>query len=1042
LYRHTQQSELCVGVWQDDFDGSALLEPAASAAHLRLVRCEFGDDTTFIDVVAAVRRELAQGGSPSKMVEMSGANVLFGMGRARDGATPAGMPVDISLTLEDGDGKLRLRLEYAGQLFLRERVRELLAQFEHLVEQVATSPEREVIDYSLLTPFGRTVIPDPTLALEKPRYPLLTESFLDCAGRKPADVAIRQGGQSWTYAELASSSAALAAELCHRGVNPGEVVAVAGQRSFAIVSSMLGVFRSGATLLTLDPKLPLERRKVMMEQAGAKRLVCVGDFGEGASSAVDVVQVDATSGVVRGEVSDGIAPSQLPVIEPQWPAYVFYTSGSTGVPKAVLGRHEGLGHFLEWQRRTFEIKPEDRASQLTALSFDVVLRDMFLALTSGATLCIPRDSDVLDPARIISWMDQERITVLHVVPSLARLWLNYVPPGVRLPHLRRVFFAGEPLTDVLIRRFRDAFGDKAALINLYGPTETTLAKCYHRIPASPEPGVQPIGQAQPQTQVLILNRRRRLCGLNETGEIAIRTPFRTLGYLNAPDANARAFIANPYRDDVEDLVYLTGDSGRYRTDGILEILGRIDNQVKIRGMRVEPGEIEATLGHHPNVREAVVVAREDASGGKLLIAYVVLRSSAAKRGSSEHVVDLREFLRGRLPEHMVPSGFVVLDTLPLNANGKINKKALPAVDRASLSGANYAAPTDELEAGLVRIWEELLRVDHIGIDDRFFDIGGHSLLAVQLAQAIEVKLQRSCPLPMVFESGTVRALAARLRTGTAGLGGPAASDGTVIPLQVIGTGRQVFCICGVTLYQALANRLAPEFRTYGIFLPYEQALLQDPARAGRMPPVEEIAAEYLLAVRRQQPSGPYMLAGVSFGGVLAYEMAQQLVRAGQQVDLVAILDSMLPSALRRNWVRWVIEKARRTGSQKLQTSVSQAKRPLWGERSQKHFPAGAAAADPTEAEARRLAFTRETAYKAATARYRTRPYSGKALLVRAQDKSFFESDIADSTYGWGSLVAELEVCDVPGDHIGILSEPHVAQLARQLRSHMQHIPGK
>jgi len=1038
LHRHTQQSDLWVGVWQGGPEEGEV--PATSESRVRLVRSGIGDQTTFAEVVAALGRAL---GGPEPEAEPAmdrptAASALFGLRTARGGAgvPPAwrqDAPPEVTLTLDDEGSGLVLRLGYNGHHFRKERMIEWLAQYQLLVEQASKSPSESVLDYSLVTQLGRAMLPDPSRPIEKPRYPLLTDAFVACAEKRPRAVAIRQSGRAWTYSELDQASAALAENLCQRGVSAGDVIAVTGQRSFAIVSSMLGVFRSGGILLTIDPKLPLERQKVMLEQTASKYLVCVGSACDLAASSVEVIPVDAMTGAVGGTTMDGALAARLPILDPGSPAYVFFTSGSTGIPKAVLGRHEGLGHFLDWQRRTFEIQPDDRASQLTALSFDVVLRDMFLALTSGATLCIPAEGDVIDPSKILTWMETEGITVLHVVPSLARLWLSQVPPGVRLPQLRRVFFAGEPLTDVLVDRFREAFGNKAMVTNLYGPTETTLAKCYHRV-ADPEPGVQPIGRPQPQTQVLILNRRLVLCGLNESGEIAIRTPFRTLGYLNSPEANSRVFIANPFRRDPDDLVYLTGDTGRYRTDGLIEILGRIDNQVKIRGMRVEPGEIEATLGHHPAVREAVVAARDDSTGGKVLAAYLVLKQHPGPSSLARQVAEIREFLRARLAEHMVPAAFVVLDALPLNPNGKVNKKALPAPDRTAFSGCDYAPPRDDLERELVAIWGRLLKLERVGIDDRFFDLGGHSLLAVQLAQAVESELRRPCPLPVVFATGTVRALAAELRASSAnGASVGAEEGGTVIALQATGAGPQVFCICGIHLYQQLAARLAPEFRVYGIFLANERRVFGDGGGEPQSVSVEEMATGYVRTVRAQQPHGPYLLAGVSFGGVLAYEVAQQLVRDGEEVALVAILDTMLPSALRRDWGRWMAEKVRRARSQGFGHLVRAVARKLgFGSSSGVEEARAKHDLEPGDAGALKLAAVRDRIYSEATRRYPVRPYGGSALLVRATERSFFDSDVSDPTYGWGSVVGHLDACDIDGDHLSILREPNVAELARQL----------
>jgi amino acid adenylation domain-containing protein len=703
LHRHSNQSSLTLGV-----------VGANGALHAASV--EFEDATSLAQVVGACEA------APSAPAGARPSTVCLLDAAPNDWAQSAPLVLACST---DGDG-LRLRLSFDGRLFRAERMAELLAQFELLWDQACQDTGRPVLTYSLVTDLGRRLLPDPSQPIEVPRYPLMPEAFAAMAASRPDDVAIRKAGRTWSYREVDLSSTTLAATLCRLGITPSDVVVVTGPRSFGTVSSVLGTFRSGAILLTIDPKLPLDRQRVMVQQASAKFMVRIGPSSVLDSEGLQVIEVDPDSGLVKGASTDPAQAAALPELVPSAPAYIFFTSGSTGVPKGVVGCHQGLAHFLDWQRKTFEIGPGDRAAQITTLSFDMVLRDMFLALTSGATLSIPEEADVLDPGAILSWMASERISVLHVVPSLLRAWINNAPEGLKLPALRRVFLAGEPLTDSLIRSFRASFGEKDALVtNFYGPTETTLIKCFHPV-LQPEPGVQPVGRPQPQTQIVILNRAKQVCGVYELGEIAIRTPFRTLGYLNAPETTAKVFVPNPFSDQPGDLLYMTGDSGCYRADGLIVMRGRMDNQVKIRGVRVEPGEIEAAIGHCPGVKEAAVVAHEGEQG-KYLVAYVVF-------SSSQPTSAVRDFLRARLPENMVPSAFVVLDALPLLPNGKVNRKALtpPAASQepgaAPMDAAD--APRNAREAELVAIWQSVLGHGRVGVNDSFVELGGDSLTAI------------------------------------------------------------------------------------------------------------------------------------------------------------------------------------------------------------------------------------------------------------------------------------------------------------------------
>jgi amino acid adenylation domain-containing protein len=731
LYRHTQQAVVSLGVWKDPAENKSGIDVAEAPA-MRPVSCSIDERATFIEMVGALSQEkfrLALMGGLDASVK-----AIFGItDRSLDSVEPYwSRSAEIALTVLDDGSELILHLGFNGHSFRQDRMTEFLAQYQILAEQAAKLPLAEVLDYSLVTNLGRSVLPDPSREILKPRYPLLTEAFLARTEQRPDAVAVSQGDRIWSYAELARTSQQLAVHLHLRGINPGHVVAVTGRRSFAVVSAMLAVFRSGGILLTLDPKLPAERQKMMMEEAGAKYLISVGMSVELQLDNGRILYVDPSSGAPVGAREDAASSSALPILEPESPAYVFFTSGSTGTPKAVLGCHHGLGHFLTWQSRAFNIDCGDRASHITALSFDVVLRDVFLALTSGATLCIPAEEDILDPSAMLGWMDTHRITVMHIVPSLARAWLNHVPSNMKVRYLRRVFFAGEPLTDTLVNRFRLFFGTEVQIVNLYGPTETTLAKCFHMI-TKPEPGVQPIGCPLPETQVLILNQRGRMCGVNETGEINIRTPFRTFGYLNSSEANERAFVPNPFRKDPNDLVYRTGDRGRYRADGLLEIAGRMDNQVKIRGMRVEPGEVESAIGHHEDIREVAVVALDDPATGKFLAAYLVLKKPATSVDQSSQIDEVRQFLRTRLPDHMVPATFAILDALPLNPNGKINKKALPVPDRDSFSDDAQVRTENAVNAReeeLVAIWKAALGRSSVSVNESFAALGGDSLSAI------------------------------------------------------------------------------------------------------------------------------------------------------------------------------------------------------------------------------------------------------------------------------------------------------------------------
>jgi amino acid adenylation domain-containing protein len=692
-------------------------------------------------------------------VDLPGLDVEFSV------APEIGANFDMTLYCVERAGRLELALVYNAELFEHRRMVEVLRQYEGLVHQIVENPDWNIRRLSLVTPTARTILPDPTEALAEPDYPSVPTLFTDWVVWQPNHPAVRRGDRTWTYAELAADARALVGNLQAQGIRSGQVIGVTGPRSYEFIAAMLAVLMNGDVLLTLDRKLPAARQQLMLEISKCQSVVYIGE-----PRAQDAWLWTSTVNVIRwpaDRVAEPAGPIVLPGVLPDDPAYIFFTSGTTGVPKGILGRQRGLSHFLTWQREQFGVGPDDRSAQLTGLSFDVVLRDVFLPLTSGATLCLPDDPDDLSVERILPWLENERITLLHTVPALAQSWLVRRPDGVTLRSLRQVFFAGEPLTGTLIAQWRSAFPESGQIANFYGPTETTLAKCYYEVPAGNVEGVQPIGWPLPSTQALVLADRDRLCGSGEPGEIVIRTPFRSLGYLNAAPADQQRFAPNPFRaTDDQDLIYYTGDRGRYRPDGAIEILGRLDDQVKIRGMRVEPDEVNAALARHPAVRESIVLARESdrTPHEKFLAAYVV-----AVVRPAPSVRDLRQFLHDQLPEYMVPTAYILLAAMPLTPNGKVDRRALPMPDAAPLELESIVdAPRTPVEEALVDIWQHVMGRVQIGIHANFFEMGGHSLMATQIVSRVRQVFKIELPLRSLFETPTVAGLAEQIETALQG----------------------------------------------------------------------------------------------------------------------------------------------------------------------------------------------------------------------------------------------------------------------------------
>lgn len=946
---------------------------------------------------------------------------------------------DLTLYVGEKGDELWINLVSNADLFSAARMEEVLAQYTHLLAQIAQNPGEAIAAYSLVTPRSQSLLPSPEVILAAPHQDPVPTLISQWAQQSPDWAAICQGDQIWTYEALTQRATIIAQNLVLQGIQPGDAVAVTGHRSFGLIASMLGIFLSGSVLVTLDPTLPTNRKQVMLDTAQAKILITVEGLSadsEELTVAIAHLTVTAHHGTLPDHEEAG-SDIPLPAISPDQAAYIFFTSGTTGTPKGVLGVHKGLAHFLSWQRQTFAVGVGDRVAQRTGLSFDVVLRDIFLPLTSGATLCLPELADEETPGRMMAWLDRQRITLMHLVPTLAKTWLMDVPDGITLETLRWIFLAGEPLSAELVQQWRSTFPKAGALVNLYGPTETTLAKCYHPVDTPPLPGVQPVGRTLPQTQALVLSSANQLCGVGEIGEIVIRTPFRSLGYLNASVQQQQLFAPNPFRQDKQDLVYYTGDLGRYRPDGLLDILGRRDHQVKINGVRIELGEVEATLMRHPSVRQCVVIAREDEPGQKRLVAYVV--SHDPKTANPR---DWRQFLQQTLMGSMVPSAFVSMETIPMTPNGKIDRKALPVPDLSVDDHSDtYVAPRTKLERQLVEIWEKVLNVQPIGIRNNFFELGGNSLLSVQILMQMEKQVGTSLPLATFLKAPTIEAMAQFLRNADG-----AQQDSGLVPLREAGSKPPLFCLYGVLLYRQLAEHLDPDQPVYGVFLEEEvEALRTGKAKEtdSKFSSVPAIAHQYLKSIRTLQPHGPYYLLGESFGGVVAYEMAQQLEAEGETVALVALLDSYAPNTLvdqptlthrlgvhlklaLQQGPSYIVSKVQPVLARVLAKFRRRQPKPV--ENTKRTVGQNTSSGQPPRDVRRQIR-------RRARQGYRLQPYHGKVLLFRAQQRDPFDQD-PHKDLGWGEFARDLEITGVPGNHLSILEAPNVAVITDQLSRHL------
>lgn len=582
------------------------------------------------------------------------------------------------------------------------------------------------------------------------------------AERFATRVAIECPQGDLTYGELEARSDQVAADLRAAGAGPSCIVPVLADDRRELVAALLGVLKIGGVFVPLDLSAPALRLRSMLATTAAEWMVVgagvrarAGQLADEALPAARRLEVDLSLPAVGGKPDEDYVPHGDDA------AYIFFTSGSTGEPKAIVGRLKSLDHYIRWERDLLGTDSGWRVSQLASPAFDAMLRDVFVPLVSGGTVCVPPAGITLDGAALTRWIDEQRIELVHCVPSVFRGIAAAVAsdPTTGLAALRCVATAGEPLSPADAALWFDRFDGRVPLLNLYGPSETTMTKTFHFVTRQDTTRASvPVGKAMDGARVVVLDGRGKPCPEGIIGEVYIRTPYLSLGYYQQPDATLRAFVPNPLGSDPDDIVYRTGDYGRTLPDGSLEFAGRRDNQVKIGGVRVELGEVESVLRSHPAVREAAVVVAD--AGGELpyLCAFVELEREIEPD-------EVRGHLTPRLADSVIPQVFVPVEAMPRTISGKIDRRALPApVLTQARSAREYVAPSTSTQEALTRIWAELLPVEKIGIRHEFFEVGGHSLLVMRLLSRITEEFGVEVRLQEFIGAPTIEALADRVET--------------------------------------------------------------------------------------------------------------------------------------------------------------------------------------------------------------------------------------------------------------------------------------
>jgi amino acid adenylation domain-containing protein len=1008
LHLYSESTEVVFGTPHDLRQRSDLFSVAGYAVTPVVVRCDVSGEESFIALMGRVGRVVTEALSDAVPFE----NLVSGLGVARDVRSnplfqtslvlepPLTSPADdwslhlmetdvrdalgsskfdISIELDERpEGYVAGRLFFSTDLFDRETAREMMLHWCRLLEFVAAAPELPMGQHDLVTPDerGRQLSWNPT-AQEgiSPQSQCVHEIISEQVERNPDAVAVEVGDTTLTYRQLDDRAAAIASRLADAGVGTGSVVAVLLDRTPDLVATLLGILKSGAAFLPLDPRQPAARNSYSVNDAGASMIVTdrrlPANWDAGAATVIELGEPWSPEAC-----HVAVSPSDL--------AYVIYTSGSTGRPKGVLLEHGGVTNLMRTMFRDMRVGACDTVLSVVSISFDVALGDIFCALACGARLVLATAAQATEPAALSQLIADSGATYMMATPTT---WAALVASGWRGNRSLTAASIGETLPDGLARALLQGCGP---VWNTYGPTEATIITTVEQLA---EGDTVTVGKPLSDVRVYVIDPDGRLLPVGVPGEIAIGGVAVANGYHNRPEEQTRRFGNDPFH--VGGRMYRTGDRGRFLPDGRLQHLGRFDDQLKIRGFRIEPGEIESTLCEHPEVRSCAVVASEARSGEKQLVAYIV--GEPGRPSESE----IRDWLRRRLPEHMIPSSFTHISALPTTASGKLDKAALPAPSPRVTGRTGAQLPSDDTERRVAALWAELVAVPVTDVNADFFDIGGHSLLAARMIFKVQREFDVAPSLAAFLDSGrTVAGLAALINTENVSSTDEVTSDP---PLHFIFAD-----LASAVSVRHFKDQWADEQPVH-VLIPEQPGGEFDPSVT-----IEQHASRALSAICDRQPEGSLALAGYSIGGAVAYEIARQAVDAGRQVEWLGIIDCLAPSMAQlereHQTLRWRFRKIRRrpvreqwakyleVGLRLLRSGV------LWPQRDFDYLGAAEIAC-----------------------RYQLPGHDVPMQLFASEDTA---ADADTDLLGWDEFhKGPLEVHSIGSNHVSMLELPEVKQLA-------------
>ena len=951
---------------------------------------------------------------------------------------------EIFLNASGSEELLTLEWSYNTQLFKPDRIKEMMADFESILTEVTNNPEIKIKDIQLASTAGNAAeqhdwnITDEDYPKDTPLHELIDQIAL----KYPDKVALSFKDEQITYKSLIEQSNKLAHLLIKENVSPGDKVGVAMDRSATMVITLIAILKAGAVYIPLDPLYPKKRIDYKLSNSGAKVLVTTENYTGRYEIGRQIIigsETRVTDEFSKESPKIGVRGEDL--------AYIMFTSGSSGAPKGTMISHRNLVNLLFSIKKTPGISPSDRFLAVTTFSFDMAALEIYLPLLSGAELRIADAETVRDGRALIQALAYNKITIMQATPAT---WKMMIESGWRKALDVRIFCGGEALSRDLANKLIPLCTE---LWNMYGPTETTV---YSTIKKILNTGEQiSIGHPIANTRIFILDQHLKHVPAGMPGEIYIAGDGLAKGYYNLPELTAENFIDNPFSEREGERIYRTGDLGKFVNDGEIIYLGRIDHQIKIRGYRVEPGEIEHCLNIQDGIKESFVSAVELKTGDQRLVAYIVpekniLESCANAVGdqnsstsiteenlifSPENVALWKGALKERLPVHMIPADFILLKKFPLLPNGKIDRKLLPRPGNLNTRDKKHVFPRTDTEKLIATIWAELLGLESVGVYEDFFELGGHSLIAIQVMMKLEKETGQRLPLATLFNHSTVEALALLLNMDSKSITWdslvPIHPDGTKVPLYMVhGAGLNVL------IFNTLAKQMHPDQPIFGL----QAKGLNDVDEP--LERIEEMATHYISEIINHNPNGPYALAGFSFGGMIAFEMAKQLKAIGKEVSMLAMFDTEVSQSHKfKPFPARAIYSAKHKINQLLFTFVLLREDP---KRTIEY---------KTESLKRRLIqlywkikYGKDQSQpgffgysnkidqqnEIAAENYILTPYDGSIEIFRAKKRTFYMDDF--SYLGWKPFALKgVRIHDIPGEHNYIFAPPNDKEFAHILQ---------